>query len=504
MYNYTSLFDSLCEQCTNSALTCYKFIHASHKNAEFLTNVLDGITNSFEYTTNELFDSKSLYVSLNVEDFTSKQFYDMKHTVTTPKAALRRFRALDNTKKIKVEDLLLQNIKKENEFADSKVKTRKRRNVIDIPTREMLFDKNNRDLIKCKDCLKSYPTIWNLRNHFIRVHAPKMFKCTECPRRYGSAAFLDAHKAQSHSPAICSECGKTFSNRYTLKMHEMGHHLSLVCQDCGRVYKNKSTFKKHIELNVCGQETRAHPSEAKYTCDHCNKKYTQKVSLRVHIQYEHGNYKAHICEWCGKKFWAQSRLKAHIVKHTREKNFCCSLCGGKFVSKESLLYHTRTHTGEKPYKCPHCDSRYLSASRRSDHVKRHHLGATLECEICHCKFNSRSFLLKHKKTHMKSEDIINTFDNSKTNVTIPNRADQSKNINESLVLESRTKDFWKLCQVDEDSMPSFQKIIDSSEVDINHFPNQEYEDEETQQSSDGKVYLEVPVDADEYIKILGV
>ncbi|XP_075987881.1 uncharacterized protein LOC142984283 [Anticarsia gemmatalis] len=489
MYSYISSMNSICEQCIKQAINYYKFLRITQRNAEYFTNVLNSLTNSFEYISNELYDSKSLFVSLNLQDFTSKHYYDEKRAPSTSKAALKRFQSLDNTQKVKIEDLL-NRVKKEKDSISQVVK-RKAKNVINIPTSEMLIDKNNRNNLKCKECLKKFPTIWNLRNHYIRVHAPKTFKCPECPRRYGSAAFLEAHKTESHCTVVCTECGKTFNNRHTLKMHEIGHHLTLVCHDCGRIYKNKSTFKKHIDLNVCGQKTRANPSEAKYTCDHCNKKYTQKMSLRVHIQLEHGNYKAHICEWCGKKFWAQSRLKAHIVKHTREKNFPCTLCGGKFVSKESLLYHTRIHTGEKPYKCPHCDARFISASRRTDHVKRHHLGGTFECDICHSKFNSRPFLLKHKKMH--------TEDASK-----PNQFDQSRSmLKNSLNSDMTSRDIWKIDELDDVGIQSFQNVIESAEVQIQSFGDEVYEDTK-QSSEDGRVYLEVSDDADEFIKLAGI
>lgn len=506
MCSYISTFNTLCDQCTKSAITCYRFKHTCLKNAEYLTEVLDGVANNFEYATNELYDCKSLYVSLNLQDFTSKQFYDTRNKVNTPRAALRRFCTLDNSNKLKADNINLKKIKREERHkVHAKLKHKKSRNTTDIPTSEMMLDKNNHDSIICRECYKEFPTIWNLRNHFIRMHAPKVFKCSKCPRSYGSATFLEAHKSHSHCTIVCSECGKTFHNKHTLKMHELGHlHLSLVCQDCGRVYKNKTTFKKHIDLNVCGKETRANPAEATFTCDYCNKKYTQKVSLRVHIQHEHGNYKSHVCEWCGKKFWAQSRLKAHSVKHTKERNFPCAICGGKFVTRESLLYHTRTHTGEKPYKCPQCDCRFLSASRRTDHVKHHHLGATLECDICHSKFNSKTYLIKHKKAHEKSDSKANlTYNNVKT-LMIPNNENESKSVALS-ISENKSKDLWQISKVDEDIIPSFQKMIASSDVNLNQFTGQIYKDDDTQQSlEDVKVYLEVSDDPDDYIKILGV
>lgn len=363
-------------------------------NSELLTNALNGLHLSIE-NTEESPDYKSLYVSLNTEDFTSLQFYDTKRPVQNVTSALRRFQSMV-TKSVKpIEEELYPGNSEGKTKLSAKCK-------IPISTNDMMYDKDD-TTIKCKECMKVYPSKLGLRNHYIRVHAPKLYQCTECHKKFGSPSYLEAHKVESHCEIVCPECGKTFNNRHTFKMHEMGHVLRFVCQHCGRVYKTRMTFKKHIEMKVCGQKTRASPADAKFTCDYCNKKYTQKVSLRVHIQYEHGNYKGHVCKYCDKKFWAQSRLKAHMVKHTKERNFKCDVCNGKFVTKESLLYHTRIHTGDKPYECNHCDARFLSASRRTEHVKRQHIDASLECEICGCKFSSQNYLHKHKKNHFKMD-----------------------------------------------------------------------------------------------------
>ncbi|XP_026324598.1 gastrula zinc finger protein XlCGF7.1-like [Hyposmocoma kahamanoa] len=205
---------------------------------------------------------------------------------------------------------------------------------------------------------------------------------------------------ESHNAGlVCAECGKVFNHRNTLKMHEKSHYVRLMCQICGRVYKNHNTYKKHIDNQICEAPTRRSQADAKFECDYCHKKYSQKMTLRVHIQYEHGNYKYLECKWCNKKFWCKSRLNAHIVKHTKERNFTCTTCNGKFVTKESLLYHTRIHTGERPYKCPHCDCRFLNSSRRATHVRSQHMDPIVQCDICQAKFKSFHFLHKHKKLH---------------------------------------------------------------------------------------------------------
>ncbi|XP_068624486.1 zinc finger protein 510-like [Battus philenor] len=412
----------MCEKCMKTAINSYTFIKSAKDNCEQLYNTLKVLSNCIENPMQGLDECHTLFISIDTDNFTSRQFYDYKQLAKPSQATgLKRFQSLTSTENVKQElEDYSHKIKTERDEKDfykkkkknhrHKFKSKESNLMVPIPTSEMLYDKYNRENLKCKDCLKDFPSLSNLRNHYIRVHAPKVFKCSICSRKFGSQSILDAHEKESHCTLVCSECGKTFHNRHTLKMHEMGHEgIKLVCHDCGRIYKSHTTFKKHIDLNVCGQQTRANPAKAKFTCDYCNKKYTQKVSLRVHIQHEHGTYKSHECKWCKKKFWAQSRLKAHIVKHTQEKKFHCDICGGNFVTKESLLYHTRTHTGEKPYKCEHCDSRFLSASRRAEHVKSQHLNATLKCDICNCKFKTQLCLQKHKNMHSNQNNSVSLF-----------------------------------------------------------------------------------------------
>lgn len=382
------MFEVLCKQCTHNVVNCYNFVMTTKQTSELLSNAICSLTTCLENTTQPISNKKTLFVTMDPINMETTNYYHHKATKTL-NIALKRFHSILHPKpKIKGEKKqqipeAKESVKLEKKLKSKKQdleddKPRKRRPYFSVPmkTKEMLYNKTDRTTLKCKDCLKSFPFLPSLRNHYIGVHAPKKHECEVCHKKYASETLLEGHKKLSHCTVICSECGKIFHNRHTFKMHKIGHHLKIVCHDCGRVYKSQSSFKKHKDLQICGQITRASPANAQFTCDYCNKKYTQKVSLRVHIQYEHGNYKGHICKWCNKSFYAQSRLKAHIVKHTQEKNFPCNICGGRYITKESLLYHTRIHTGERPYKCDFCDSRFVSASRRSEHIKSRHSGAT--------------------------------------------------------------------------------------------------------------------------------
>ncbi|XP_045507978.1 zinc finger protein 14-like [Colias croceus] len=410
--NRILLNSTICKSCARLAINSYKFIMMSKENTLTYNNILDSLTNCINIPNSNV-EANTLYITLDTKYFTTEQYYDKKQAKSTTSALKTLESIIENQAHIKYE------LTSEEFDYDVKVKRKRTRHSIPIRTKDMLYDENDKLNMKCKVCLKTYPSLSNLRNHFIRVHAPKNHECSICKRSFGSASILEAHKSESHVNLMCSECGKTFTNRHTLKMHEIGHTLKIVCKDCGRVYKSQTTYKKHLILNICGQKTRASPSNAKFTCDYCNKRYTQKVSLRVHIQYEHGNYKSHECKWCKKKFWAPSRLKAHIVKHTQEKKFSCTICGGKFVTKESLLYHTRIHTGEKPYKCDFCEQSFISASRKVDHIKRHHTNAIFQCSMCKIKYTTKVCLEKHMKTHIKDEVARSEQKSSELNFKLP-------------------------------------------------------------------------------------
>ncbi|XP_026764935.2 zinc finger protein 91-like [Galleria mellonella] len=366
--------DFICQRCTELAISCYRFIETCQKNIQDTETAIRSLNEHFEIKS-ETESGKAMIASLNINDFTMKQYYVQE--INDKLLALQYFLSVSDTDNTEKGNLLT----KETEIEIYIENTTKDINPtcesnshgnLTISLQDMVLNENDRSIYKCKACFKIFSRPHNLRQHYMRLHAAKTYKCKQCQKSYGSITILKQHNYESHYNKVCTKCGKMFHNRTRLNMHEISHNLELLCQMCGKHYKSLHSFKKHVKTKICQQKPRK-PLEQKFICDYCNKKYGSKQTLGIHIKFEHGNEKGHVCSWCGKRFCAKSKLKAHIVKHTREKNYNCDLCHNRFVTKESLLIHTRQHTGEKPYECSHCNQKFITSSRRAEHIRKQHL-----------------------------------------------------------------------------------------------------------------------------------
>lgn len=73
------------------------------------------------------------------------------------------------------------------------------------------------------------------------------------------------------------------------------------------------------------------------------------------------------CPHCDHKFTRKHNLKSHLLIHTKEKPFSCSICSSKFRRLHDLKRHEKLHTGEKPYQCKSCGRKFA----RCDALVRH-------------------------------------------------------------------------------------------------------------------------------------
>ena len=79
------------------------------------------------------------------------------------------------------------------------------------------------------------------------------------------------------------------------------------------------------------------------------------------------------CHICGKVFGDSTRIKRHLLSHSKEKPFKCHICGWGFHQKCNMERHLASHTREgEGHACPRCNSWFTTKSVLSLHLKDAH------------------------------------------------------------------------------------------------------------------------------------
>ena len=116
-------------------------------------------------------------------------------------------------------------------------------------------------------------------------------------------------------------------------------------------------------------KTRRAVAFPKLRCEHCEKTFSSKLRLAVHVHQVHsGEYEPPVCQYCGVTRSGPERLRLHILrKHTeRLKRVKCPFPGCKKTFKtdqdlrqhEKLVHMPRPH---RKYACAQCD--YVAKTR---------------------------------------------------------------------------------------------------------------------------------------------
>lgn len=84
------------------------------------------------------------------------------------------------------------------------------------------------------------------------------------------------------------------------------------------------------------------PNNGGYQCNICNKCYTRKYGLKIHLRI-HSGFKPLECKVCKKKFGDPSNMAKHIRLHSTEGSpYKCNLCNKPLVRRRDLERHMRS------------------------------------------------------------------------------------------------------------------------------------------------------------------
>lgn len=180
------------------------------------------------------------------------------------------------------------------------------------------------------------------------------------------------------------------------------HHTTIFsCDQCDKTYDKRSSYLYH-------QRTKhTNPSNFKFQCSVCNKKFAYNNDLIRHTRI-HTNEKPFSCNYCGKQFTDRSTHLKHERIHSGIKMFQCDQCPKSFTLKFVLDNHVLTHTGIKNFICPECGKRFLRKSKMKDHFFRIHKRRMTEEDENRSKQMLENFMGTEKmsQTEIPSDTIV--------------------------------------------------------------------------------------------------
>lgn len=245
----------------------------------------------------------------------------------------------------------------------------------------------------------------------MRPEGDKKYACSICSKSFTRIYGLRYHmmKHTDMKKHLCSKCGKAFYSSSGLRQHLVSHNdvAQFKCGFCKKTYKSRQSLKEHFRV--------AHSSNRRlFVCVTCGKRFTAKSTLLMHDKIHRGE-KNFACEYCPKKYTRASYLRAHSLTHTGQRKprpFLCNFiyCDRSFSTKHSLMVHiAHTHKSERPHKCGICSKGFPTRSGLNVHRESHN-SKELSCDICSKKFSNKRVLQKHVKIHdvVASDMILET------------------------------------------------------------------------------------------------
>ena len=264
--------------------------------------------------------------------------------------------------------------------------------------------------VKCKHCDKRFKNKYGLNGHMKTLHPEEcrdlpllVCEVDGCQYQTKSTGGFNGHKRKHNLPFECDICHKKFANKTIYKDHRYRHsdEKPFKCKHCSKGFPTERNLRRHTERLHKPQTI---PCDVKGCGKYFYNSYTLDSHKKTH-QDKSTKEKFH-CEWpdCDKKFTVKGHLEIHMNRHNGNYPFHCQWpeCEKYFATKQQLKGHCNTHTGNKPFSCqwPDCDKSFSSSNALGVHIKRHQ-GYTYSCRFDDCDFKCYNSvrLKQHYRNH---------------------------------------------------------------------------------------------------------
>lgn len=231
----------------------------------------------------------------------------------------------------------------------------------------------------CLFCNKYFTKVMSLRKHYQEDHPDsnpfkeKKFQCSECPKRYLTEFLLSQHMLSHENMKTqkCALCNFATNTLYDLKNHFKRIHQAskdFICPEanCEKTFKRRcdmenhrksvhSLYKVYVKCPVCdiivlekglqSHMINRHSERASlkpYKCNYCGKAERYEKNLQRHIESVHEPADRGItyhCDKCPETFYRRRELSSHSFIHYHGPIYPCELCDNKYKSKKELTNH---------------------------------------------------------------------------------------------------------------------------------------------------------------------
>lgn len=241
-------------------------------------------------------------------------------------------------------------------------------------------------------------------NHrLLRAHCKDQIenKCENCSAVFCSALDLAAHRHQGCEKKTNEQFENDATKDGVLEWHSniidktrrQSHQQHFKCEFCDRSFSFKSNLRIHLRT--------IHALKDLFNCNECDKRFEFKRQLTAHNRLKHFFVNAaerYPCPQCERTFSSVSTLQGHQINmHSDE--FQCEFCNMKFQNKSDLFEHRNVHTDQK-HKCEYCNQMFWKKSNMLSHQRYAHFNIRrFKCDECGKRYPYKSNLYTHLKSH---------------------------------------------------------------------------------------------------------
>ncbi|KAH8275919.1 hypothetical protein KR044_006343 [Drosophila immigrans] len=255
--------------------------------------------------------------------------------------------------------------------------------------------------LSCPHCEKSYQSKKLLQRHLQRQHKSEDNNDDDGDDDDDDDDYEPAIKQPNTTCHKCEHCDKVYQGKYTLRQHVKRDHAPTLPETFVCLECNAQLPRLRLLDEHVLQMHGGAP------CVSCGRRYKTRHELKRH-QLKHTNERNVACNHpgCEKRFLTTRHMRNHSKVHSEQKNFVCESCGYSCRNKETLRVHLRSHTGERPFGCQVCDKRFPSHSGLREHMAMHSTERPHVCKVCGATFSRQKGLYHHKFLHAATKQFV--------------------------------------------------------------------------------------------------